>query len=124
MDVGTDLSGQEVASDALLKNEANGQEIYRAKIGSNEISTRDDPAKEKMIFSEESSRAIFEMGNVELIELKKTSIQCPSCLHHVFEGTTICLKTQQKTAETLDPMWKTLMKLVEFGEPTSFLEHI
>ena len=30
------------------------------------------------------------MGNVELIELKKSSIQCPSCLHYVFEGTLIC----------------------------------
>ena len=47
-----------------------------------------------MIFSEVSSRAIFEMDNVELIELRKTSIQCPSCLHHVLEGTTtrICGK--------------------------------
>ena len=34
-----------------------------------------------------SSRAIFEMGTVELIELKKSAIQRPSCLHHVFEGT-------------------------------------
>ena len=31
-----------------------------------------------------------EMGNVELIELKKSSIQCPSCLHYVFEGTLLC----------------------------------
>ena len=47
-------------------------------------------AKEKMVFSKESSRAVFEMGKVELIELKKSSIQCPSCLHYVFEGTLIC----------------------------------
>ena len=56
------------------------------RIGSNNISIRED----RMIFSEESSRA-FEMGNVELSELKKTSIQCPSCLHHVFEGTFTCM---------------------------------
>ena len=30
------------------------------------------------------------MGIVELIELKNSSIQCPSCLHHVFEGTLLC----------------------------------
>ena len=42
-------------------------------------------AKEKMVFSLESSQAIFEMGNVELIELKTSMIQCPSCLHHVFK---------------------------------------
>ena len=44
-----------------------------------------------MVFSKESSRALFEMGNVELIELKKSSIQCPSCIHHVFEGTLLCI---------------------------------
>ena len=43
-----------------------------------------------MVFSKESSCAIFEMGNVELIELKKSSIQCPSCFHYVFEGTFLC----------------------------------
>ena len=37
--------------------------------------------------SKESRQAIFNMDNVELIELKKTTIQCPSCLHFVFEGT-------------------------------------
>ena len=39
------------------------------------------------MFSQESSQAIFEMGNVELIELKTSQIQCPSCLHDVFKGT-------------------------------------
>ena len=47
---------------------------------------RVDPAKDKMIFSEESTRAISEMGNVELIELKKARFN----VHHVFEGTTTC----------------------------------
>ena len=84
MDVGTYLSEQEVTTDALLKNEANTQEIKRVTKGSNKIHIREELAKDKMIFSEESSRAIFGMGNVELIELKTTSIQCPSCLHHVF----------------------------------------
>ena len=37
----------------------------------------EDLAKDKMMFSEVSTRAIFEMGNVELIELKKSSVQCP-----------------------------------------------
>ena len=43
-----------------------------------------------MMFSQESCQAIIEMGNVELSELKKSRVQCPSCLHHVFEGTNIC----------------------------------
>ena len=90
MDVGTDLSGQEVTANALVKNEANTQEIERVKIGSNNICIREDLVKDKRIFSEESSRAVF--GNVELIELKKTSIQCPSCLHYLFEGTFVCVE--------------------------------
>ena len=91
MDVDTDLRGQEVTADALLKNEANTEEIKRVKIVSNKTCIREDLAKDKMMFSEESSRAVFEMGNVELIELETTSIQCPSCLHHVFEGTFTCM---------------------------------
>ena len=43
-----------------------------------------------MMFSQESSEAIFEMGDVELIELKTSGVHCPSCLHYVFEGTLIC----------------------------------
>ena len=88
MDVDTDLRVQEVAQGALLQDEANTQEINSVKAGSNKISIRNDQTKDKMIFSEESSRTIFEMGNVELIELKTTSetIQCPSCLKYVFEG--------------------------------------
>ena len=37
VDVGTHLSEQEVVTDALLKNEANTQDIERVKIGSNKI---------------------------------------------------------------------------------------
>ena len=46
-----------------------------------------------MIFSEESRRAIYEMGNMELIELRQTSatIQYPSCLKHAPEGLNMCL---------------------------------
>ena len=51
---------------------------------------RQDQAKEKMVFSQETSHANFEMGNVELIELKTYRIQCPSCLHFVFKGTILC----------------------------------
>ena len=43
-----------------------------------------------MVFSKESCRANVEMCYVELIELKKSSIQCPSCFHYVFEGTCLC----------------------------------
>ena len=43
-----------------------------------------------MVFSQESSQAILEMGNVEVIALKTSRIQCPSCLHYVFKGTILC----------------------------------
>ena len=72
MDVNIDLRVHGVAQDAILQDEANMQEINRLKAGSNKISIRNDLAKDKMIFSEESSRGIFEKGNVELIELKQT----------------------------------------------------
>ena len=42
------------------------------------------------MFSKESRQAILNMGNVEFIELKKTTIQCLSCFHYVFEGTFLC----------------------------------
>ena len=70
--------------------EKNTEVIESIKIGSNKICIRADLAKENMMFSQESSQAIFEMGNVELMELKNSRIQCPSCLHHVFHGTIIC----------------------------------
>ena len=43
------------------------------------------------MFSQKSGQAIFEMGNVELIELKTSRIQCPPCPHNVFKGTIICV---------------------------------
>ena len=78
--VGDSHLTEKALTDAFSNNEANTQEIERVKIGSNKICIREDLANEKMVFSKESSRAIFEMSNVELIELKKTSIQCPSCV--------------------------------------------
>ena len=90
VDVGTHLSEQEVITDAFSNNEANAQGIERVKIGSNKICVREDLATDKMVFSKESRRAVFELGSVGLIELKKVLIECPSCPHHVFEGTLIC----------------------------------
>ena len=83
MSVDTHLSDQEVSTNALVKNEAvkeeltdtNSKAIERIKIGSIKICTREDLAKEKMAFSQEYRQTIFEMGNVELIELKTSMIQ-------------------------------------------------
>ena len=71
------------------RTDTNTKAIERIKIGSNQNCIREDLAKEKMVFSQESSEAIFDMSSVELIELKTSIIQCPSCLHYVFTGTTL-----------------------------------
>ena len=66
--VDTPLGDKEVSTNALLNDEASNQAVERDKIGSSKICFRQDLAKEKMVFSQESSWAIFDMGNVELIE--------------------------------------------------------
>ena len=98
MDVDTHLSDKEVSTNAPVKNKAvkeeftdtNTKAIERIKNGPNKMCIRDDLAKEKMVFSQESSQAIFEMGNVELLELKTSMVQCPPCLHYVSKGTILC----------------------------------
>ena len=45
--------------------DTNSKAMERIKIDSNKICIREDLAKEKMVFSKESSQAIFNMGNVE-----------------------------------------------------------
>ena len=60
------------------------------KTGSDKFAFAKSQLQTRWCPSKESSRAILEMGNVGLIELKKPSIQCPSCLHHVFERTLVC----------------------------------
>ena len=76
-----------------------------------------------MIFSEESSRAIFEMGNVDLIESKKTSTKCPSCLQHVFEGTTTCtcgkwLRPNKNVMDRIKAAFEALKALYYRTSPT------
>ena len=80
----THLTVKEELTDTNIKA------IQRIKVGSNKFCIQEDLAKEKLVCSIESSQAIFNMGKVELIELKKTTIQCPSCLHCVSEGTFLC----------------------------------
>ena len=75
-----------------MKQKCEKSTSNKVKAGPNKISIRNDLAKDGMIFSEESSRAIYEMGIVEVIVLKQTSetTQCASCLKHLFEGMTMC----------------------------------
>ena len=70
VDVDTHLGKKEVSTNALLESEAvkediadtNTKAIERIKIGSNKFCIREDLAKENMMFSQESSQAIFEIG--------------------------------------------------------------
>ena len=75
MHVDTDLSGQEAETDAFLENAANAQEIDRVNKWIDKISIRDVLTKDKMILSEKSSRTIFEMVIVKLMELKKDTVK-------------------------------------------------
>ena len=88
-----DLRVERVSQDAILQDEEKMKEVNESlKIGSDTQSIRNFLSKSNMIFSEESSRAIYEMGNMGLIELRQTSAtaQCPSCLKHVPEGLNMC----------------------------------
>ena len=114
MNVDTHLGDKEVSTDALVKTEAvkelsetNTKAIERIKTGSNKICVREDLAKEIMMLSQESSQGIFEMGNVERTELQTSMVQCPSCLHNVFQGTNLCSCGKQHIRPDLDMMRRT-----------------
>ena len=84
----TDLRVEGVSQDAISQDEEKMIEIKKKleklRIGSCTKSIRDDLSKGNIIFSAESRRAIYEMGNMELIELRRSSatIQCLSCKKH------------------------------------------
>ena len=69
-----DLREEGVPHDAISQDEEKMKEINKKlgklQMGSCTKSIHDDLLKGKIIFSEESSRAIYEMGNMELIELR------------------------------------------------------
>ena len=94
------------------------EKLNKFKLGSSTKSIRNDFSKGKMIFSEESNRAIHEMGNMELVELRQTSatIQCPSCLKHVPEGLNMCqcgvwLRPNQSTMDGIRTAFAALKTL-------------
>ena len=86
-----DMETDTVVKKEDLTEETNTEAINKLEMGSNKICIRNDLAKKNMIFSQESCQAIIDMGSEELIDMKNSRIQCPSCLHHVFERTIVCL---------------------------------
>ena len=99
-----DLRVEGVSQDAILQDAEKTTEINKKfeklRIGSCTKSTRNDLSKGNVIFSEESSRAIYVMGNVELIELRQTlaTIQCLSCLMCLFG---VWLRPNQDTMDRI-----------------------
>ena len=107
-----DLRVAGVSQDAILQNKEKMKEINKQleklRIGSCTKSIFNDLSKGNTIFSEESRRTIYEMSNLELIELRQTSatVQCPSCLKHVPEGLNMCqcgvwLRPNQRTMDRI-----------------------
>ena len=101
-----------VSQDAILQDEEKMKEINKKleklKSGSCTKSIRNDLSKSNMIFSEELSRALHEMGNMNVIELRQTSAttRCPSCLKHVPEALNVCqcgvwLRPNQRTLDRI-----------------------
>ena len=68
------------------------RDIAKLQVGSQMQSIRDDLNKD-MVFSRESAEAIYNMVNVELIELRQTTDtpQCPACWKHFPQGMLQCL---------------------------------
>ena len=92
-----DLHVDGIPQEAILNDEIQMKDIketlQKLQIGSQMQSMRHDLNKEDMIFCKESSKAIYEMGNVELIELRQTTstVQCRPCWKHIPEGVLQCL---------------------------------
>ena len=114
-----DLRVEGVSQDAILQDEEKmnetNEELEKLRIGSCTKSIRDDSSNGTMIFSDETRRAIYEMSNMELIELKQTSatVQCSSCLKRVLEGVNMCqcgvwLRPNQCTMERIRIPFATL----------------
>ena len=93
-----DLRIEGIGQDVILEDEERRGHIQKVvdklRTGYHTVSIIEDLGKaEKSIkFSEESSGAIHELGNIELHELGQISrtTQCQSCLKHVLEGLIFC----------------------------------
>ena len=93
-----DLRIEGIAQDVILKDEERMGKIQevvgKLRNGSRTKSILKDLGKPEktMKFSEESSRIILEMGNIELYELGQMTrtVQCHSCWKHLPEGLAFC----------------------------------
>ena len=88
------------------------------KSGSCSKSIRDNLKDDSLTFGEESSRVIYEMGNMELIELRRTTdtVQRHSCLSHVPTGLQfcqcgVCLRPDEETTSRIKARFLSFDKL-------------
>ena len=88
MAVDTQINLQALLKDENVKEEiaeTNTEDIDKIKMGSNKICIRDDVAKENMVFSQECSQAVFNMGNIE-------EMQDAMPIMSTLKGTILCAR--------------------------------
>ena len=91
-----DLREEWVSHDAILQDEEKmveiNEKLEKLILGSCAESIRNDLSKGSMLFSKKSSRAVNEVGNMEMTELRQISaiVQCLSCPKRVLEGMNMC----------------------------------
>ena len=98
LELEVDLRIEGIAQDVILKDEERMGKIQEVVVklrkGSYTKSIREDLGnpQNSMRFSEESSRIIHEVGNIDLYELGQMtrSVHCHSCWKHLPEGLAFC----------------------------------
>ena len=94
----------------MKKEWENPKSSGKLRNGSRTKSTLEDLGKPEnsMKFSEESSRTIHEVGNIQLYELGQISrtVRCHSCLNHILEGLTfsscgVCLRLDEEITQKI-----------------------
>ena len=119
-DVEIDLRTDGRSQEAILNDKEHMQVIHdnveKLKFGSRTKCIYDDLKKDNMIFSEETSRVIHEMGNMEFFELRQISMtsQCYSCLKHLPEGLKscpcgACVRPDENTINRIQMRFKALI---------------
>ena len=117
-----DLRTEGIAQDVILEDEERMGQIQevveKRRNGSRTKSILEDLGKPEnsMKFSEDSSRTIHVLGNIELHEFGQISrtLQCHSCLKHIPEGLTfcscgICLRLDEETIQKINARFQTLI---------------
>ena len=97
----------------------------KRKLEHSKVDLGENSAREDYVYTKETAEKIHDQGNVELVELRRTTetIQCQACWKHIFEGMIKCCcgymkqPTQQIINEIQDrfqklcgPQWKAVIQ--------------